>query len=63
MKKKLSEKTKPKSKKVRFNFYVPRPKRVFLAGDFNGCVLAIPEVFGMHKDITLYEGRFPQYHL
>jgi len=35
MKKKLSEEAKPKTKKVRFNFYAPEAKRVFLAGDFN----------------------------
>ena len=63
MEQKSSEKTKPKSKKVRFNLCTPGPKRVLLAGDFNGCVLAIPEVFGMHKNITLYQGRFPEYQL
>ena len=35
MKKKLSEETKPKTKKVRFNLYAPEAERVFLAGDFN----------------------------
>jgi len=34
-KKKLSEETKPKTKKVRFNLYAPEAERVFLAGDFN----------------------------
>jgi len=63
MEQKSSEKTKPKAKKGQFNLCVPGPKRVFLAGDFNGCVLVIPESFGMHKNITLYQGRFPEYHL
>ena len=35
MKKKSSEKAKPKTKKVRFNLYAPEAERVFLAGDFN----------------------------
>jgi 1,4-alpha-glucan branching enzyme len=35
MKKKSSEEAKPKTKKVRFNFYAPEAERVFLAGDFN----------------------------
>jgi 1,4-alpha-glucan branching enzyme len=63
MKHKSSEKIRPKTKKVRFNFYVPGTERVFLAGDFNGCMLVIPKVFGMHKNITLYQGRFPEYPL
>jgi hypothetical protein len=63
MEKKLSEKAKPKAKKVRLNLYAPGPKRVFFAGNFNGCMLVIPEVFGMHKYITLYQGRFPECHL
>jgi hypothetical protein len=63
MKKKLSEKAKPKTQKVRFNFYAPGTERVSLAGDFNGCVLVIPEVFGMHEHITLCQGGLPEYHL
>jgi 1,4-alpha-glucan branching enzyme len=35
MKMKLFKETKPKTKKVRFNFYAPEAERVFLAGDFN----------------------------
>jgi 1,4-alpha-glucan branching enzyme len=63
MEQKSSEKTEPKTKKVRFNLYVPGTKRVFLAKDFNGCALVIPEGFGVHKNITLYQERFPEYHL
>jgi len=33
--KKLSEKAKPKTKKVQFNLFAPEAERVFLAGDFN----------------------------
>ena len=33
--KKLSEKTKPKAKKVRFNLFAPEAERAFLAGNFN----------------------------
>jgi hypothetical protein len=32
MKKKLSEKARPKAKKVRFNLYAPEVERVFLPG-------------------------------
>ena len=35
MKKKLSEESKPKTKKVQFNLHAPEAERVFLAGDFN----------------------------
>jgi 1,4-alpha-glucan branching enzyme len=35
MKKKSSEKAKPKPKKVRFSLYAPAADRVFLAGDLN----------------------------
>jgi len=35
MKKKLSEESKPKTKKVQFNLHAPEAGRVCLAGDFN----------------------------
>ncbi len=35
MKKRSSEKAKPKSKRVRFNLYALEAERVYLAGDFN----------------------------
>ncbi len=35
MKKKSSEETKPKAKKVQFNLHALEAERVFLAGDFN----------------------------
>jgi 1,4-alpha-glucan branching enzyme len=35
MKKKSSEETKPKTKKVQFNLHALEAERVFLAGDFN----------------------------
>jgi hypothetical protein len=63
MEQKSSERTKPKTKKVQFNLYVLGTKRVFLAGDFNGCMLVIPGVFRMHKNIALCQGRSPEFHL
>ncbi len=63
MEKKSSEKTKLKIKKVRFNLNTPKTEKVSLAGDLNGCVLVIPEIPGMNEHITLYQGRFPGYHL
>jgi len=33
--KEAKPKTKPETKKVRFNLYAPEAERVFLAGDFN----------------------------
>jgi hypothetical protein len=59
MKNKSTEKAKPKTKKVRFNLYPHEIEKVSLAGDFNGCVLIIPEIFGMNKHITLYKEGFP----
>ena len=63
MEKKSSEKTKPKTKKGRFNSNAPRTERVSLAGDLNGCVLVIPEIFEMNEHTTFYQWRFPEYHL
>ncbi len=63
MEKNSSEKTKPKTKKVRFNSNALKTERVCLAGDLNGCVLVIPEFFGINERIPLYQGRLPKYHL
>jgi hypothetical protein len=63
MEHKSSERTKPKNKKIRFNLYVPGTKRVFLEGDSSGCMLVVPEAFGTHERIPLYQGRLPEYHL
>jgi hypothetical protein len=38
MEKKSSEKTKPKTKRVRFNLNIPKTERVSLAGDVNACI-------------------------
>jgi len=63
MKKESSEKVKPETKKVRFNLYAPGTERVSLAGDFNACLLVIPEVFRMQEHITPCQERLPEYHL
>ena len=63
MEKKSSEKTKPKTKKVPFNVNTPKAEKVCLAGDLNGCVLVIPESFGMSEHITHNHWRLPEYHL
>lgn len=43
MRMKTSPKSKPKTKKVQFNLYLPEAKRVFLAGDFNNWdVVSLP---------------------
>ena len=63
MEKKSSEKNRHKTKKVRFNLNISKTERVSLAGDLNGCVLVIPEIFGMNDHITLYQGRLPEYYL
>jgi len=63
MEHKSSEKAKPETRKVRLSSDPPKIQRVFLAGNSNGCMLVIPEVFGMHEHITLYQGRLPDYYL
>ena len=63
MKEKSSRKANPKTKKAQFNLYVPGAKRLFSEGDFDGCVLVIPEGFGIHKNISHYPKRFSEYHL
>ena len=63
MEHKSSEKTKPKTKKIRFSLITPKIERVFLAGDFNGCILVIPEVSRTHGHITPYQGKLSEYPL
>jgi hypothetical protein len=63
MKNKSTEKAKPKTKRVRFSLYAPKTERVSLAGDLNGCVLVIPEIFGINRPVRLYQGGFSEYHL
>ena len=63
MEKNSSEKTRPKTKKIRFNSNTPKTERGSLAGDFNGCVLVIPEIFGINERIPLIQERLPEYHL
>jgi hypothetical protein len=53
MKNKSFQEIKPKANKVRFNFYIPGTERVFPAGEFNSCMLVIPEVFRIHKNTHL----------
>ncbi len=59
MKKKPFEKAKPKTKKARFSLHVAGPKRVFLAGDFNGCVLVIPETLETHRNNAFAKKGLP----
>ena len=63
MEKKSSGKTKPNTKEVRFNLNIPKDERVSLAGDLNGCVLVIPESFGMSEHITHNQWRLLGYPL
>ena len=63
MEKKSSKKTKSSTKKVRFNLNTLKTETVSLAGDLNGCVLVIPEIFRMNEHIALCQGRLPEYHL
>ena len=61
MEQKSSGRTKPKSKKIRFS--TPKIQRVFLAEDFDGCTLVVPEGFATYKQITLYQGSLQKYQL
>jgi hypothetical protein len=63
MEQKGSGRIKSQNKKVRLSSNSPKIERVLLAGDSNSCVLAIPEVFGMRENLTLYQRRFPKYQL
>jgi dienelactone hydrolase len=63
MEHKSSERTKPKTKKIRFSLNNPKIERVFLAGDSNGCMLVVPEIFGMNEHIRPYQGRLTGYQL
>ncbi len=48
------ERTKSKIKKVRFNSNTSKMESISSAGDLNGCVLVVPEIFGMNEPITLF---------
>jgi hypothetical protein len=63
MEQESSERNKPEAKKIRFSSNTPKIGRVFLAGDFYGCMLVVPERFGTHEDITLNQGRSHKYQL
>jgi hypothetical protein len=63
MEKKLSEKAELRNKRVRFHLDTPRTGAVSLAGDSNGCILVIPESFGMKDHITVKQGKLPEYPL
>jgi hypothetical protein len=63
MEQKSVKKVKSKIRIPQFNLYVPEAKRLLLPGDFSGCVLVIPERFGIRKDIGPYPKRFSDYHL
>jgi len=63
MEKKSFKKTKPETKKVRFNLNTAKTDRLSLAGDVNGCVLVIPESFGMNEYIAFNQAWLPEYPL
>jgi hypothetical protein len=49
----------PKTRKILFSLNTAKIERVFLAGDSNGCMLVIPEIFWMNEHIRLCQGRLP----
>lgn len=59
MEHKSSEATKHKTKNIRFCSNNSKSERAFLEGDRNGCILVIPEIFGMNEHIRLCHGRLP----
>ena len=63
MEKISSETTKLKSKNGRFNLNAHKTIPASLAGDLNGCVLVIPEFFGLSRPSTLYKRRLSENHL
>ena len=63
MEKKLPNKTTSKTKKVRFSLDASRIERASLAGDLNGCVLAVPQISRTNKHMAFYEGGLSEHHL
>lgn len=63
MKKNSSEKTRLKSKNGRFNLNTHKAIPASLGGDLNGCVLVIPEIFGLDRPPSLYNRTLSGYHL
>jgi hypothetical protein len=47
--------------RISIQFERPRTKRVFPAGGFNACMLILPEMFGTHEHILLYQGGLQDY--
>ena len=56
-------KTKCGAKKARFNLNLPKIEGASLGGDLNGCVLIIPKLFRINKDVTLCQTRLSDFHL
>jgi hypothetical protein len=48
---------------ISIQFKPPRTKRVFPAGDFNACMLILPEMFGTHEHLLRPKGGFQEYDL
>jgi hypothetical protein len=64
MEKKSSDKTKPKTKRVRSNFNAPNIESPFLTGDLNGCLLVIPQILQTTKKPVMFDqDGHPEYHL
>ena len=60
MEPKRSETTRPETKKIRFSSNAPEIRRIPFAGDFNSCVMVIPELLGIRKNIRAAKEGFPR---
>ena len=59
MEPKLFERTRLQTKKIRFSSNAPEIGRILFASDLNGCVLVIPELLGMRKNICVAKEGLP----
>lgn len=54
---------KSRSQKNPFHLNPPKTERPSLGGDRNGCVLVIPQLSRMNKDVKLRQGGLSEFHL
>lgn len=63
MKKNSSKKAKLECRCGRFNLGTHKTIPASPAGYLNGCVVVIPEIFGLRRPPSLYKGTLSEYHL
>jgi len=56
MEQKSPERARPKTMKIAFDSNPSKFERVFMAGDFNGCLLVVPDILGALGKLRFTKG-------